>query len=212
MNNPTLLNFGDSWAWGQAGDACQAPKRYSVQVASSLGFELLDFSQPATSCANMILQFKKFVSTQYRKDKSYKALFFVTAKERQLFFQENGQQKELWPEKDKTYYVDYYNDHLGNFTLNTSIMTLQALCSHYNIDDYYLLGWQMPLLWPEVNTTKFYNQGRTNALSLFTGDTTTQLTQCSPEQLRYFMLNDLHPSDLGHTRIAEVLVDWMQNK
>jgi hypothetical protein len=212
MNTPTLLNFGDSWAWGWQSDQGQAINRYSIQVASALDAELLDFSRPGTSCANMILQFKKFVSTRYRKDQSYKALFFITAQERQLFFQENGHQKELWPQNDKIFYSDYYNEHLGNFTLNTSIMTLQALCSHYNIDDYYLLGWQMPLLWPEVNTTKFYNQGRTTALSLFTGDTTPQLTQCSPEQLRYFMLNDLHPSDLGHTRIAEVLVDWMQNK
>ena len=205
------MNFGDSWAHGTC-RVGQNPNRYSVQIASQLGFELLDFSVPGTSCANMILQLKKFINTKYQASQSYQALFFVTAQERQLFFQENGQAKDLWPGHDRIYYQDYYNDHLGEFVLNTNLMTLQSLCKHYNIDDRYMLGWQLPLLWPEIDITKFYNNGRTNVLSLFTGDTSTKLTECSPEQLKYFNPNDLHPGDLGHTRIAQVLVDWIRHK
>lgn len=206
----TIVNFGDSWAWGWNGAQVKNPKRYSVLVAKHFNSDLLDFSQPGTSCANMILQFQKFIRTSYRANQKYQALFFVTAQERQLMFQENGEPKEYWPGSDRIFYQDYYTDHLGEFALNTHLITLQAMCKHYSVEDRYILGWQTPKLWPELDTKKFYQQGRLNMFNVFTGDTVSHLHRCPTEALKYFRPNDMHPNDLGHQRISEVLIDWIE--
>jgi len=136
-----LLNFGDSWANGPGGPHVENPC-YAAQLSRMTDRQFVDFSQPSTSASHMILQFRRFVQDFYQPDHDYLAVFFVTAKERQLAFNDNGLAKEVHPQNPfyEPYYKTMYTDQLGEFVTNNVILTLQSLSAHYNIDDRYLLS------------------------------------------------------------------------
>ena len=192
-----LLNFGDSWAHGADAGFLN---RYANQMAEKLNRPVLDYSQPSTSAPRLILQLQTFLQTEYNPQVHYIALFFITAQERQLLFRNNGEPRDLHVQGDSDYYGKYYTTRLGNFTLNTTIITLQAMWRKYNIQDHYMLGWQYPILWPEVDTGKFYNSGQTNALDLILGtDTKSKLHEV--DALHPGFING-HPSIDGHQIIT----------
>lgn len=202
MKNNYLLSFGDSWA------CCVEGKSYASHLASTSGYHLLDYGVPSTSVAHMILQFQKFVKTEYQSHNTYKAIFFITAQERQLTFDDNNNPIEIHPSNDnfKHYYQNIYVDRLGEFNLNLNILALQYLCNHYQINDFYLLGWQYPQLWPEINHEKFYKKATLNCMSMLDGIDKYRL---GVENNENFIANDGHPSVIGHKKIADALYPWI---
>jgi hypothetical protein len=204
-----LLNFGDSWAHGADAGFLN---RYANQMAEKLNRSVLDYSLPSTSAPRMILELQNFLQTEYNPQVHYIALFFITAQERQLIFKNNGEPRELHVSdgSNDDYYRKYYATRLGNFTLNTSIITLQSMCRKYNIQDHYMLGWQYPILWPEVDTSKFYNSGQTNALDIILGtDTKSKLHEINA--LHPGFING-HPSIDGHQIIANKWLAEIHNR
>lgn len=203
-----LLNFGDSWANGPGGPQVENPC-YAAQLSRMTDRQFVDFSKPSTSASHMVLQFRQFVQDFYQPDHDYLAVFFVTAKERQLAFDDTGCPRELHPNHPecRSYYQDIYTDQLGEFVTNTTIVTLQSLAIHYNIDDLYLLGWQQVSLWPEVDIDRFYDQAQTTAMSLLGCD---NILECAENDNPNFIPGDGHPSVLGHTQISKALCHWIQ--
>jgi len=203
-----LLNFGDSWANGPGGPHVENPC-YAAQLSRMTDRQFVDFSQPSTSVSHIILQFRQFVQDFYQPDHDYLAVFFVTAKERQLAFDDTGSPRELHPNhpESRSYYRDIYTDQLGEFVTNNVIVTLQSLAIHYNIDDRYLLGWQPISLWPEVDIDRFYDQAQTTAMSLLGCD---NILECAENDNPNFIPGDGHPSVLGHTQISKALCHWIQ--
>ena len=203
-----LVNFGDSWANGPGGPHINNPC-YAAQLSRMTNRQFVDMSKPSTSAAHMVIQFQQFIKEYYQPEQDYVAIFFITAQERKLAFDPAGRAKELHPESPDSwaYYKHVYTDHLGEFELNTIILTLQAMSRHYNIDDRYLLGWQQPKLWSEVDLDRFYCQGQTNAMCLLGGD---KITNCASSGNINFIPGDGHPSLLGHTQIAQALNHWIQ--
>jgi hypothetical protein len=210
-----LVNFGDSWAngpgWtdGPGGAPHIENPCYAAQLSRATDRQFVDLSQPSTSAARMVVQFQQFIKEYYQPKQDYVAIFFITAQERQLAFDPAGSARELHPETPGccNYYKDIYTDHLGEFELNTIILTLQAMSRYYNIDDRYLLGWQQPRLWPEIDISRFYRQGQINAMQLLGGD---KITDCAYSGNINFIPNDGHPSVSGHTKIAQALNQWIQ--
>jgi hypothetical protein len=203
MTKPTLLNFGDSWAHG----ADVAPgERYADIMAAWWDYDLIDYSMASTSATRMILQLQEFLTTVYTPGQDYVALFFVTAQERQLLFTEAGQPREMHVQHDSEYYAQFYTSRLGTLTLNTTLIALQAMCRHYNIRDYYMLGWQYPVLWPTVDHSKFYAAGQLNAVNAIMGtDIKCNFHQIDVDQHPGFVNG--HPSAAGHQSIARL---WMR--
>ena len=203
-SNLILLNFGDSWA--HAADA-GVLNGYSRLVATTLGCDYLDFSVPSTSIPGLLLQFRKFVDTAYNKDQDYTALFFVTAKERQLLFDTNLQPVETWPQRDEEYYTRWYNDPHGEFVANTTILSLQAMCRHYNIRCHFMLGWQCLTLWPEVDRVQFHANGDRCIAQEFggTGDNPLQ-DLVNQHHAQYLIYKNWHPSIEGHKLIADLIL------
>lgn len=204
-----LVNFGDSWAHGPGGMPHVDNHCYAMQLSRLTNRQFVDLSKPSTSAAHMVVQFQQFIKEYYQPDQDYVAIFFITAQERKLAFDDAGAVRELHPENPDSwaYYKHVYTDHLGEFELNTIILTLQAMSQYYNIDDRYLLGWQQPKLWPEVDISRFYGQGQTNAMRLLGGD---KITDCAYSGNINFIPNDGHPSVDGHTQIAQTLHTWIQ--
>jgi hypothetical protein len=157
----------------------------------------------------MILQFRQFIQDLYQPDHDYLAVFFITAKERQLAFDSQDRPQEVHPQDPlyKQYYKTMYTDQLGEFVTNTTIVTLQSLSAHYNIDDRYLLGWQPISLWPEVDQDRFYDQAQTTVMGLLGGN---NILECAENDNPNFIPQDGHPSVLGHTQIAQALHQWIQ--
>lgn len=176
-------------------------------MSEKLGYDLIDLSQPSTSIMHMVLGLNHFLKHQYCDTKKYLALFFLTAKERQLFFADNGQTIECNVARYPQYYKDYYTDELGTFNANLCLFTLQRLCQLYSIEDHYLFGWQSFELWPDVDRKKIYDHGQSNAIEIFNGKGT--LLHELIEHTHPCVAPDGHPNAFGHQKIAEYWLKWI---
>jgi hypothetical protein len=208
-----LVNFGDSWAYGAGTKEYpvrSVEQHYAQQLSDRTGRQLIDFSEPGTSTSHLILQFQQFIQQYYQAGNDYLAIFFITAQERQLAFDLQGCPKEVHPQNPvyQTYYQTMYTDQLGSFMLNTTLTTLQALSRYYGIDDRYLLGWQHPDLWPEVDRDRFYSRAQSTALELLGNN---NIFDCGRNDNHNpnFIPDNGHPSAIGHTRIAWALHHWI---
>jgi hypothetical protein len=202
-----VINFGDSWAHGS-----DPQNRYAKYVADELGCSLLDYSRPSTSMHDMVLQLQNFLGVDYQRDNQYVALFFVTAVERIMLFDQNQRPYTMSPLQggDEDFYRTYYNDRLGEFLANTSLITIQTMCeSVCNIQDIYMLGWQTPNLWPEVDRSKFLNQARSSVAEMFGGTRDKPLWNLVHVKSPYVLENDGHPSAAGHSFIADVILQHL---
>ena len=206
-NSDYLLNFGDSWAHG--GDV-EKEQRYSHLLSCSLRLTLKDYSVSSSSAGNMILQIQNFLKTDYNPNHNYTALFFITAQERQLMFDNNGNPVDYHPSHQGEYYQKHYNHRLGNHNLNTTMITLQAMCRRYKIKDYYLLGWQLPMLWHEVDVTKFYDYGRSNAINMMAGPDANLIDMMTESHPGLISSTNGHPSKDGHRKIYEEWLKWIE--
>ncbi len=213
MRDKTLVSFGDSWAAGVG----LVPQEifYARLLATKLDCKLLNYSEPATSVHHMVVAFKQFLEQNYKPDNKYIALFFITAQERQLCFDDNNKPLEINIGSDfyKNYYKDIYTNKLGEFNLNTSLLTLQSLADKYHIDDRYLLGWQYPTLWQEIDLGRFYKEATVNCVNLL--GSYPQLSDVGTvmdlgENINNFIPGNGHPNSHGHQLIADVLYKWIR--
>ena len=212
-----LVNFGDSWAHGTRHvRARRGLNTYASHLSNLTNRQLIDMSVSSTSNSHMVLQFQQFIKQYYQPDNDYLAVFFITAQARQLRFNDQGVPLEISPSANSsfikdpvatTYYRDIYTDHLGEFNLNIVLIALQSMSNHYHIDDRYLLGWQHPNLWPEIDLNRFYFQSQSTAMELLGG---TDIIKCGHDGNLNFIPGDGHPSLDGHGHIAQALYQWIQ--
>jgi hypothetical protein len=214
MRDKTLVSFGDSWPAG-VGLGYQ-DKTYAQLLATKLDCNLIDCSDPATSVHHMVVAFKKFLEQDYKPDNKYIALFFITAQERQLCFDDNNKPMEMHTGSDfcKNYYKEIYTNKLGEFNLNTTLLALQSLADKYHVDDRYLLGWQYPTLWKEIDLGRFYKEATVNCVNLLgaypqLSDAGTAM-DLDKNDTNNFIPGDGHPSSQGHQLIADALYEWIK--
>jgi hypothetical protein len=214
MNKSVLLGFGDSWAWGADLKANEKP--YIQLMADHFQVPFINFATPSSSIPHMITQFREFLETVYFPKNEYYAVFFLTAKERTFVYdQEDKKIKHLSPSSNSTHeYYRIYNNELGDFNLNTTILALQRLCSIYDIKDYYVPGWQINKLWKEVDHTKVWGSGNRAITQLFSsnGEFVDLLDLINRDNSPYFGSEDndhKHPNQQGHIKIAQELSGWI---
>jgi hypothetical protein len=204
-----IVNFGDSWAHGaDAG----VRHNYSKVLADQLGYECQDYSKPSTSIHNMILQLQTFFKQSWQPQSEYTALFFVTAVERIELFDQSNQPYTIWSQEHPDFYSKWYSERLGEFTANTSLITLQTMCrARKNIKDVYILGWQNPVLWPEVDRSCFIDEGKSCMAQQFGGQGVNPLYDLIDQRnCPYLILDNWHPSIAGHQFIAEVILQHLK--
>lgn len=216
-----LLNFGDSWAAGSfANGKFATEKTYAGLLAKRLNYKLIDLSQQSSSVHQMLFQLREFLKNKFQKENTYSAIFFITAIERQIAFNGRGQAIEMHAQndRDQMYYRLTYTDELGKWHLNNTLHVLQSLCTKYHIQDTYLLGWQYPTLFTEIDKSRFYKNARENSMYILGEEsisgpilgTIANLTEISYTNDN-FISGDGHPSELGHARIAEALYHWIHD-
>jgi hypothetical protein len=219
-----LIGFGDSWAVG-AGLANPAQQNYLALMSQDLGVSSYDFSVRGSSIPHLLLQFKLFIENSWEAGCDYVAIFFLTACERDLFFNEQGQpEHSTGPHPDAhtkyiNYYATLYTDQLANFRMNSSLLSLRQLCQQYNIQDRYIFGWQTPELWPEIDLSRVWRQGKNSILDLFLDDNIKQkdrnivFLKDNPDPYLFPSMSGNgaggHPNFQGHRKIADTLIDWV---
>lgn len=209
MTKRYLLNFGDSWAHAQ--DA-GFEFGYSMIMAEYFARHWQEQSRPSSSTNYMVHRLHNFLQKDYVPGVDYMALFFITAQERQLSFDADANIIEFHPNFQPDFYRNYYNDAVGEFYLNTAILSLQYMCQRYGIQDHYLLGWQMPNLWPEIDTSKFYQHGRSNAISIIAGPEADLSLMMAQEHPGLISKTNGHPSKIGHEQIARAWINWIEQQ
>jgi len=209
-----LVNFGDSWA---AGNWLKTPKQqaYSTLLSHQLDMPLLDFAVGSTSIPHLVLQFQQFVDQKYNPEHKYHALFFLTAKARTFLYKDDtdkiihcSPQTVGTGNAQEDAYYQSYTDSLGNFNLNVTVLALQRLCSLYNINDYYMFGWETAPLWKSVNSSKFYANGDWPITKEFYFEYEHKSLQNLIDEKNpcvWTAQHSGHPTDLGHEKIANAI-------
>jgi hypothetical protein len=209
-----LVNFGDSWA---AGDFLKKPKQraYSTILSKQFKVPMLDFSVGSTSIQHLLIQFQDFMDTRYYPERRYHALFFLTARARTFLYEDNtdkiihcSPQTAGTGRPQEDAYYKTYNNSLGNFNLNVAVLALQRLCSLYNINDYYMFGWETAPLWKSVDSSKFYANGEWAITKEFYPEHEYKsLQNLIDEKNPYIWTAEHggHPTDLGHEKIANAI-------
>jgi hypothetical protein len=210
-----LINFGDSWA---AGHGLENPEQhaYSRLVANQFGISCLNFAVGSSSVSHLILQFQEFIDQKYHPGHKYHALFFLTARARTFLYHDNtGAIIHCSPQTAGTgrpqedAYYQSYNNSLGDFNLNVTVLALQRLCSLYNINDYYMFGWETAPLWKSVDTSKFYNNGNWAITKEFYSEHEHKSLQTLIDEKNpgvWTAQHSGHPTNLGHEKIADALI------
>lgn len=222
-----LIVCGDSWSNGA--ELKEHEQNFGSIIAQRLDATLYNQSVDASSIPHLIIQLRTAIQ-QCDLTQPTKALFFLTSPDRDLIWSDvlprgTGFIKTHPPPHSKMeeillnpndplhehWYRKYYSKDLANFRCNSSILALQTMCQHHNIQDYYIWGWSKFDLWPEINKSKFFNNAATTVFQLFTNDPTVLPSPVFNASCKYIWPNGSHPNQLGHELIANTLCPWINN-
>jgi hypothetical protein len=226
-----LLGFGDSWPNGA--ELAEGQKNYIQLLGDKLNLpwtRWYNFSQPGTSIPHLVLQLQSAIihAAENRIDLSDSvAVFFLTNPARDLVWSsmDTFQPIHLNPRnpESKTWYKYFNTFQLEQYRVNTTLLSLQQMCQHHEITDYYIWGWETVDLWSEVNQTRFVGGDLTLA-EVFLGQRREEILQVSDEVAiaedriitylhdsgnQYVWPNHNHPNQLGHVKIADYLYDFI---
>jgi hypothetical protein len=226
-----LLNFGDSWAYGAELEPRPEIQQlnYSACLGKLLGVDSVEhFAMTASSVSHMVVQFYNFVDKFYTEiqqgNTKYTAVFFLTAKQRFMMkYQEHwvflsplgagalpGTSTAL-TKHNEMYFKYIYNDEHCDLMFNNDVILLQALCRKYNVDDYYIAGWQDFAFRPQVDLSKIYKQGKVTCAELVEMKKNLADTFDPDPNNQYLRPNISHPNALGHQKIAHHLYEWLKS-
>ena len=185
-----LLIFGDSWAWGaELDEDLRLMQSYGGQLGRMLGVDSVEiYAEAGSSIEHMNLQLRdalnRFFGPTREVNTKYTAVFFLTGQERHLIFDPNGefgcmsasgatirpcqnQFRDLFNSMNDMYFKYFQSNKLDTIKLNTNLLAFHSLCQHYNIDDYYISGWEPLPLWHEIDRSRFWTEGRSHCAELF---------------------------------------------
>lgn len=204
-----LAAFGDSWPAGAELKIKNA--RYSELLKTRLGCdELWINAVGGTSNEHMVQQLLDF--GKYKDPQSETiAIFHLTNPARSMYWPGNMSWNATEFQKSdflKHAFVHFHdNDWLRN---NIAIMSLQCLCKHYGIQDYYFSGWVRYEAWmPGIDTSKIYKKGKETAADWFGATSNDGEHMLGAEKNQYIWPNKTHPNALGHELIADKLEKWI---
>jgi hypothetical protein len=222
-----LIVCGDSWSAGA--ELQENEQTFGALLAQKLNATLYNQSVDASSIPHLIIQLKQAIQ-RCDLTKTTKALFFLTSSDRDLIWSDvlpkgtgfsrthpppHARPEEIFLNPSdplhEHWYKAYYTKELANFRCNTSLITLQSICRHHGIKDHYIWGWNKFDLWPEVDQTKFFENGNTRVFDFFANDYNVYPNPKFNASCKYIWPNGGHPNQLGHQLIADTLYPWLND-
>jgi hypothetical protein len=226
-----LVAFGDSWTFGSELHTPQF-SAWPYLLANKLNAKLLNLGTPASSIGHLVVQLFQFIN-QIETYKEYKIMFMVglSGRSRYLSYfnelnefvnitpeavyrtgdikptgQPPGDLLEMLPYKAIHYqYVDC--KEYENFIVAQTLFSFQNFAKLNNIDSIYFSYFDYPDLteYPHIiDINLLYPDSITKTL---TG------SEYSVPEVRknvYFQNKLFHPNELGHQRIAEILLEFYE--
>ena len=225
-----IVGFGDSWTFGSELDFPR-DTTWLVQIADKLDADAVNMSTPASSIGHLIVQLFNFI----RQDnyQGHKKVFMVglsgltryltysnqlnefvnitpEANYRTCNIHHSGCPPEVVPEF-RTMANEMYrmveSPTYNNFIATQTIFTFEQYCKQENIDVIFFSYFDLPTVDNQlVNTDVIYPMTITCAL------TGQEYELPSIRNNKYFEGKLFHPNMLGHTRIAELLKEFYDQK
>jgi hypothetical protein len=205
-----LLTFGDSWPEG--GEL--GPGRPYGDILKDIGCydQLHNYGSAGASNEDMLYQFRQYLENDQTVDDAATAVFFLTNPARTAHYPRFFD----WDQSAvafKELYMYFHRDGHDVLRSTTTIITLQAWCRHYQIDDYYFAGWVRYNQWFEgVDLNKIWKQGQETASDWFGASDHNGEHLVNVQDNVYIRPNFAHPNQLGHQYIAEKLHNWISKK
>jgi len=202
-----LLTFGDSWPEG--GEL--GPGRPYGDILKDIGSydQLYNYGSAGASNEDMLYQFRQYLENDRTVDYAATAVFFLTNPARTAHYPRFFD----WDQSAvafKELYMYFHRDGHDVLRSTTTIITLQAWCRHYQIDDYYFAGWVRYNQWFEgVDLNKIWKQGQETASDWFGASDHNGEHLVNVQDNVYIRPNFAHPNQLGHQYIAEKLHNWI---
>ena len=207
-----LLMFGDSWPNGEELDLSQ-DKTFGELVAIDLSLEFVNYSRSSTSIPHLILQLQNAIINNDCNQTSI-PLFFLTSPSRDLVFtyhqeddkyanedlQHENPNSQWWYRRGHTPMMEIYRT-------NTTLIALQKICEIYNLNSFFIWGWERVELWPEVDTQHFYPL---SCAEMFDSNF-TNFTNLKNSNNKYLNIGG-HPNQMGHQLIANNLTKFIKEK
>ena len=223
-----LVICGDSWPNGaelQSYELCYG--QILKQRLDSQNY--LNTAVDASSIPHLILQLQRFLKIKNALGSTWtnpvSIVFFLTSTDRDLMWSTthpigtgaiyNDPPPYKTPREillnasdplHADWFIKYHSTELSSYRTNTTLLALQSMCQYHGLNDYYIWGWNTIPLWPEINTDKFYNQGKSHIVDEFGNLHITDLVKLGSP---YIVSGGGHPSQLGHEKIAEILYNWI---
>jgi hypothetical protein len=223
-----LVICGDSWPNGaelQSHERCYG--QILKQRLNSQNY--LNTAVDASSIPHLILQLQQFLNIKNAPGSTWtnpvSVVFFLTSSDRDLMWSRTRPigtgSMYTDPPPYKTarpillnasdplhvdWFIEYHSKELASFRTNTTLLALQSMCQYHGLNDYYIWGWNTVPLWPEINTDKFYKQGKSHVVNEFSE---LPIHKIVASNNPYIVPGGSHPSQFGHEKIAEILYNWI---
>lgn len=230
IDRHVLAVLGDSWTEGsELPSDTKSQLCYGGQLGRMLNSDtVINYGEPGGSIQHLQLQLSHLINS-YLISGSLPviAVFFITGQNRYMFFDQRNEVVNLTPsgpsvrpaQMARREFLDtvhgFYYQHMqsttgDNFLLNTNILALQARCRHWEIEDWYISGWQPLDLWPEVDCGRIYGQGQTHCAELL--GLTDHTGQLCFDHNPNIVDQGTHPNPQGHAVIAQAVYNMIMTK
>jgi hypothetical protein len=220
-----LAVFGCSWT---AGVGVLATDTFGARLADKLSAtNFTNLGIQGSSNSRSVLQLLDYVKRTDIPVENSIAVFLITTPSRECILLDNLRQpidetKSIFGVEDlasvkvvdlgvnqtdeisKNYIKHFASISTLNFNLHKNVLSMQAICRQYKIQDYYIVGWDnVDLNLPGIDTDKIYHK---SCLQLFRYELPIYLMKKAPNQ---YLRTCGHPNELGHELIAQTLHSWI---
>jgi hypothetical protein len=208
----SLATFGDSWPAGEElKDKTQAFGHMLAKQFNVTAYE--NCAIGGTSNDRLIFQLQEYIQNHDMVE-NHVAVFFITSASRRSLLDSTNNIKEIRVPQDwktesdpvvSNWYRYFHSDPSDQFNLYKVLLSLQKICQHYKIQDYYVSGWtDMVFPMPGVDTDKIFS---TTCVEMFGIKNSREFQDLDQNQHVY--PNTSHPNAHGHAVIALNLYQWL---
>ena len=223
FNPHKLLIFGDSWSYGaELGQDRRSIDAFPYQLGRLLNLPVKNYSESGSGLTHLQIQLTTAIDEMVQTSQSV-GVFFLTSKERFLFFDSDGafahctptgevvrpcqqHRRQQFENINDFYWKNIHSIQSDQINLNLNLISLQSRCKYHGIKDFYISGWQNLDLWPEVDTARIYCQGMKTCADLLCLVTEKGLTF---EDNPYIVNDGTHPNAEGHKIIAQEIYEMI---
>ena len=178
-----------------------AKQTYGYLLSQSLkAAPYIDLALMGSSIDRTVLQLIKYVQNAKIDLSKSIAVFQLTSQDRKCFIDHNNKVVDLRSGNDDLsliYYKYFYSPANEVADLHKNLLSLQAICKHHGIKDYYIRGWttmNFDLL--AVDQSRIYPQSFLELFDLH-------------GSRKQYLLNCGHPNAAGHALVAKTLHTWI---